>query len=187
MPHEAHSAAGFWLRVKAFAWDYLVLAVYIVTISAAGQIIAALWPTVAARAFGSAISGQAWGFLLMTLPVTLYFGLMESSPRQATWGKTKTRLIVVGPHGVRLNRGRAIVRAALKFVPWELAHFTLWQSLIWQDGAIIGQADELTPTMAVTTSALWLLIAVNVLSLVLSPTRQTLYDRIAGAFVMKTA
>ena len=105
-----------------------------------------MWPEAFSSAFGSP-SGQLWGFLLTTLPTTLYFGLSESSRRQGTLGKAKAGVKVVDRNGGRLSRGRGIVRAALKFVPWELGHTCVWQSFVWRDGVAVGQ--ELSPALVV--------------------------------------
>jgi uncharacterized RDD family membrane protein YckC len=65
--------------------------------------------------------------LLVTLPVTLYFALLEASSWQATWGKRKLNLRVVCTDRARLSVGRAVERTMLTFIPWELANTLIWQ------------------------------------------------------------
>src|SRR5260221_8987741 len=122
--------AGLWPRVLAFAVDYILIAAYLVVLVTAGVAAQRLAPAVAGTAFGNPLAGELTGFLLITLPVTLYFALSESSARQASWGKRQLHLRVqrLGDHrGQRLSRARGLGRAALKFVPWELAHACIWQ------------------------------------------------------------
>ncbi len=65
---------------------------------------------------------QAVGFLVATLPFTLYFALCESSHWQASVGKRVAKLRVRNRSGERLTFPRAFIRNAIKFVPWELGH-----------------------------------------------------------------
>ena len=64
-------------------------------------------------------------FLLLVLPVVLYFALLECSSWQASWGKRKMGLRVIDMHGIRLSFLRSLIRSLLKFVPWELTHACL--------------------------------------------------------------
>ena len=78
---------------------------------------------------------QAIGFLAMTLPVTLYFAFCESSAMRATLGKRALGLVVVQESGGRLRFRSALLRNAVKFVPWEFGH-TLTQQAVYS-----GEAD----------------------------------------------
>ena len=62
----------------------------------------------------------------------LYFAVSEASPWQATLGK-RALSIRVATHGAggRLSFRRTLLRAALKFAPWELAHTVLWRVEGW--------------------------------------------------------
>ena len=170
--------AGFWLRALTFAWDSLPIAVYLTLLVVAGIVGERVWPTVAGGVFANPISGEATGFLVITLPVSLYFALFEASPRQATWGKQRVRLKVTDLAGRRVSHARSLGRTALKLVPWELAHACIWQ--------ISFATDRSSPVYAVGFSVVWFLVAVNVLSMLASPRRQTLYDRIAGTLVVRS-
>ncbi len=74
--------------ILAFAVDYLAIAVYIMALSGISLVLsltpfreefAGLWT--------SPLSGQLTAFLMLTLPVVLYFALLEGSRRGATLGK----------------------------------------------------------------------------------------------------
>jgi uncharacterized RDD family membrane protein YckC len=116
-----------------------------------------LWwafPEAVSRAFGQAARAQAIGFVLVTLPVGLYFALSEASGRQATWGKRRLALVVVGPGGGRSGLGRSLARAAVKFVPWELAHAAVW-------GIALAGGEPATVHL-VLLALVWTLVGANV-------------------------
>ncbi len=98
--------AGFGIRLKAFLYDYIPIAAYIIFLFAATMAFA--W---AMRALGTLFSwptnplvGDLIAFLTLVLPAILYFTLQESSSTQATWGKRKAGLIVVNEKGESLTR-----------------------------------------------------------------------------------
>ena len=76
-------------------------------------------------------------FILIILPVILYFSLCEGSKRQATWGKSKLGLRVTDVKGNRIGYGRSFLRTFLKFIAWEPAHFAIFRLALQSDG---GQA-----------------------------------------------
>lgn len=174
MKIHKQSYASLWQRILAFGLDYMIIAVYLALLVFAGTSINAA--RLDRRLLGNPVTGQSVGFLTVTMPVTLYFGLMESSAWQATWGKRIRRLKVVDGNNSRLSRGRAFGRTALKFVPWELAHGYIWQASFSPQGP--------SPTVAIGFTVVWLLIGANAISTWLSPGRQALYDRLAGTFVV---
>jgi len=74
-------------------------------------------------AMGSSyIARHLVGFTTLTLPIVLYFVVMEGSSRQATWGKRRLGLRVVAHEGDVTTRGQRLVRNAMKFLPWEMVH-----------------------------------------------------------------
>lgn len=169
--------AGFRPRLLAFALDYLVMLVYIGALTIGGVALARAAPTLVGRLFGDRISSQLTVFLGLTLPITLYFALFESSSWQATPGKRRLGLVVTDGRGRRLSFGRSFARSALKLVPWELAHTCIWQVRFATDPS---QASLYTAGFIVV----WVLIAANIVSLWMSAERQTLYDRLAGTVVL---
>ena len=91
-------------------------------------------------------------------------------------GKRRKGLRVTDLEGRRLSRVRSLARSAFKFIPWELAHTCIWQ--------IRFADDPSSPIYALGFAVVWLAVGVNVLSLLVSPTRRTLYDRLAGTLVV---
>ena len=176
MNHPSRIYAGFWTRVLAFAYDYLIIALYLAVLVGTGIIINSAFPNTAALLFGNPISGQISGFLTVTLPVTLYFALSEASHWQATWGKRKRRLKVIRTDGEPLSIPHAMGRNLLKFVPWELAHTCIWQ--------ISFSPQDPSPLITVGFVLVWVLVGANALSLITTKTHQSLYDRLAGTYVI---
>ena len=169
--------AGFWVLVAAFALDYVFIAAYLLLLVGLGWGANRLWPTLRKSLFASPLSGHIVSFVLVTLPVALYFALSEASAQQATWGKRKLGLQVIGPDGTRISLGRSLGRTALKFIPWELAHTLIWQ------------VRFATPGEGVWISAgfvlVWVLVGANLVSLWWRSNHQTLYDWLAGTYVIR--
>lgn len=170
-----------WLRVLAFLLDYLLIAAYIgVLIVVSTSLGFGPLRGVFLRLFADPNSSELTAFLLLVLPILLYFALSEASRAQASWGKWKMGLVVVNADGKRLSLTRSLLRSLLKFVPWELTHACIWRIPGWPFAP--GNAP---PIIVVGLALVWVVSGVYLLSLLLSPTRQTLYDLLAGAYVCK--
>jgi len=117
-------------RLMAFAADWVIVALWgglifgIVMVATGGDPLrpADRW------------TAQAIGFISMTVPVVVYFALCESSRWRASVGKRLVGLVVVRPTGEPLDFGRALLRNAVRFVPWELGH-TVAQQAIYSGAA----------------------------------------------------
>ena len=169
--------ASLWQRIKAFAFDYILIAGYLIIIVGLGVGVNAAFPRLSQTLFANRVTGQVIGFLLVTLPVTLYYALFESSPQQATWGKHKIGLRVIGTEGTSVDFPRALARTLLKFVPWELSHTLIWQLRFAQPDA--------APFINAGFILVWFLIGADLLSLWLSKKHQTLYDRLSSTYVVR--
>jgi RDD family. len=170
---------GLWPRLKALILDYIVIAVYLVLIVLLGLLLKSLAPSFVGAVFGKEYSSELFGFITITLPVSLYFALSEASSQQATWGKRIGKLKVLCiKDGKRLSTARSFVRTALKFIPWELSHASIWY--------ITFHPDSFSPLFTIGITIVFLLVGLNILVLVLNHKHQTLYDMIAGTFVEKT-
>ena len=167
--------AGLGVRLGAFAFDYLPILAYLTALVGVGAALGRAFPEAVAGAFAGAASAQAIGFATVTLPAGLYFALSEASTRQATWGKRRLRLQVVGPGARRLGLRRSLARTALKFVPWELAHGAVWGFTLAGDAAAPGATVLLILT--------WVGVGANVAAIARS--RRTLYDLLAGTSVVR--
>ncbi len=170
--------AGLWPRILAFGCDYLIIASYLVGLALSSVAIHAFSPAILPRFFASPASGQITGFVLITLPVTLYFALLESSPWQGTWGKHRLGLQVTTRTGKRLSLAHALARTMLKFIPWELAHTCIWQV------RVAGQEDS--PWVLAGFLLVWVLGGANALCMGITRTHQALYDWVAGTVVIRS-
>jgi uncharacterized RDD family membrane protein YckC len=179
---DAIQYAGFGIRLKAFLFDYLPIAAYIILLfgftMGVTWVMAALgrplnWPE-------NPLVGDLIAFLTLLLPVVLYFTLQESSPRQATWGKRKAGLLVVDEKGGQLTFGRAFVRSLLKFLPWQIAHTSLFHWEGWPFAP-----EEPVPMVLVGFGLVYLLVGVYIASALVSKKHSTPYNWVVGSFVVE--
>jgi uncharacterized RDD family membrane protein YckC len=112
-------------RLKAFLIDYLVILIYIGLLIGSTLLIAKYLSVSLANV--DPVSGELIGFVTLTLPVILYFTLMENSKYAATLGKGKVGLKVVSKDLSKATLGRLLTRNCIKFLPWELAHFFVFR------------------------------------------------------------
>jgi uncharacterized RDD family membrane protein YckC len=171
------SYAGFWQRVAAFTLDYLIILGYLIGIVALSLLTNQIFNT-DSWLFTDRIRAQVVAFLLVTLPVTLYFAASESSVRQATWGKGRLKLKVVNHNGNRIRFWRALGRTVLKFIPWELSHTLIWQIYFSQ------QSEPVWINYGF--ALVYLLLGLNIFSLIITKTNQTLYDLLTSTYVIST-
>lgn len=170
-------AAGFRVRALAFGIDYLVIAGYAAALTGVSLALRAGPFPGLNNLFAHPVSAQITGYLSLTLPVTLYFALMECSPWQATLGKRRLGLRVVTIGGARLSLAQALLRSVLKFLPWELAHTCLWQTPGWP---VAPQSPP--PLVQGGWAVVGLLVAIYLAGLLAG--RRTLYDQISGTVVV---
>lgn len=175
MENLTESYAGFWLRAKAFAFDYLIISVYLIFVVLLFLALNSIFP-ISSVLFDSRVSAQVSAFLIVTLPITLYYAFGESSAAQATWGKQRIGLRVADSKGNRVTFWISLTRNLLKFIPWELSHTLIW-NIYFTEGSF--------PTYINYTFALvYLLIGLNIAILVMTKTKQSLYDLLAGTVVV---
>ena len=117
-------------------------------------------------------------FLLTVLPVTLYFAVQEGGPAHATWGKRRAGLVVVGMDGRPVRFGRALLRSAVKFLPWQLAHTSLLHIPGWPF-----EPTEPGPMVVAGLIAAQGLVLVYVGTMLFTPSHRTPYDWVAGTQV----
>ncbi|MCQ6557160.1 RDD family protein [Paenibacillus mendelii] len=161
-------------RIIAFLWDYIILSCYIMLLIGVSFLAR---PFLVPLFTSGPLSAEITGFMFITLPVYLYFAISEGAKSHATWGKRKRGIVVIGVHGQPIGIGRSFLRSALKFIPWELAHFTVWHMVIpsgYPDALIYG-----------LLAVVYGLVFVNLLCALLSQNKQTLYDMIAGTVIQR--
>lgn len=173
---------NFFRRIAAFALDYLLIAGYLVVLAIVSSFLT--FSPLKEEWQGLISSPERLDFLAFLtsiLPVILYFTLLESSKGGATWGKYRMGLRVVHMSGERLSRGRALVRSAVKFLPWQLAHTCLFHIPGWP------MEPQETPVWVIAGLVLtWVAIGFYVVSLVVGPRRRTPYDWISGSQVVRS-
>ncbi|MGH2495713.1 MAG: RDD family protein [Ktedonobacteraceae bacterium] len=172
--------ANVWQRIVAFLLDYLIIAAYLVILVIIGVGLG-FGPLRSAfqAMFANPNISEFSAFLLLVLPVILYFALFECSSWQATWGKRKRGLRVIDARGNRLSLPRSFVRSLLKFVPWELTHACLWRIPGWP----LAPATP-SPIIIAGLVLVWVLVAAYLVSMFVSKKHQAFYDWIAGTYVI---
>jgi uncharacterized RDD family membrane protein YckC len=167
--HSAEGPPSLWRRLAAYMLDILFQLPYV----AALVLLRFQFPAIK-QWFLNAQSAQVTQFVLLTLPVFLYFALCEASSYRGTPGKRILRLSVVTSHRNRASLPQTSIRSAFKLLPWELNHAALWRIHL----------EAAFPTILLT--AVWVLLALYLLSAAFSPRRQTIYDLIAGTIVVSS-
>jgi len=173
---QSKTYAGFWQRVKAFALDYIIILFYLAALTSLFLLINSL-SGITDWLFSDRIRAQSTGFFLITLPGSLYFALSESSNQQATWGKKRVGLMVIDSNGARINFWRSLARTFLKFIPWELSHILIWQiNFSPQSGSTLINYGFIL---------VYVLIGINMASLLVTKNHQTLYDLLTKTYITK--
>lgn len=163
-------------RIIAFLWDYAIISGYLLLLVGLSFV---MRPALLPLFTTSPLLSELTGFLFITLPVYLYFSLCEGSKAQATWGKYKMGIIVADMNGNAAGLGTSLLRSALKFLPWELAHFTIWHMVMpnpYPDGLIYS-----------LLAAVYGLVLLYFVSPWFSKNKQTCYDYLAGTVIRRRA
>lgn len=164
--------ATFARRLLAFAIDFLAIAAYILVLIGIG--VGTMRMTSDLVALASPWTMDVFAFLVLILPVILYFALQEGSKRQATWGKRRVGITVVNSRGQKLSGRQALIRSAIKFSPWQLAHTCIFQ--IWY--------GQTSPWLIIGALLAQGLVVICVLSILLSKEHRALYDWLSGSYVI---
>jgi uncharacterized RDD family membrane protein YckC len=160
------------IRIIALLWDDVIISGYLFLLFGASFLSK---PWLIPLFTSSPLCAEFTGFLLVTLPVCLYFALTEGSKSHATWGKRKMGIVVLNVHGRPITLGNSFFRSALKFAPWELAHFTIWHIVIPSE-----YPDFLIYSLF---TAVYGLVFIYLISPIWNKKGQTLYDSITGTVV----
>lgn len=109
MNEEKFSYAGFWKRFAASIVDSFIE----ILIGLVVGFIFGLWY---GFSFGTATGAEFFGYIIGILAGWIYFAAMESSSRQATFGKLALGIIVTDLDGDRISFPRATGRYFAKFL-----------------------------------------------------------------------
>lgn len=130
-------------RILAFIIDYAVIAFYIFILLFLSTFVNRLWPFHQLME-SSYLFRHLISFFTLTVPVVLYFILMERSDKQATIGKTMVKIKVVNAKGGRASLKHLIIRNTIKFIPWEVAHtFIHINYAVFSSGKVMGMGSML--------------------------------------------
>ena len=167
--------ASFFTRFKAFLFDYILIFAYIVLLIVISVFI---FPPVQQLFIGSVVFAQFFGFLIITLPVSLYFIICDSKLVGQTWGKKKMGIRVVNNRGEAISVPQMIFRVVLKFLPWELSHYLVYR--------LMYLGDEPFPLIyTVIGCVIYALMIAYILTAIFTKKKQSLYDIIAKTYVIK--
>ncbi|WP_229683255.1 RDD family protein [Virgibacillus oceani] len=164
-------------RFKAFLFDYLLILVYLAILVVFGVF---LFPSIQELFSGSLIKAQFVGFMMVTLPISLYFIVCDSIIIGQTFGKKKMGIQVFNENQEVLPVLQAVYRVILKFIPWELSHYLVYR--------MVALGDDKIPILYYMIGGLiYALIFAYILTAIFTKKKQTLYDIAARTQVVKVA
>jgi len=169
--------AGLGRRLVAYAVDCAVLFGGLLVLQA---ILYPLNPIVRTLRDDGDVSGgnlHLWVFATATVPFLVYFVSAVASRRQSTVGMALLRMRVEMVDGSRVSLPRALLRSTVLLVPFEVNHV-----LMFHFAPPTGEAPSAAFWIGI--AAVWVLIGVFLVSVLVSPRRQSLHDRVAGTVVM---
>lgn len=158
-----------WRRLAAAALDLAVVAGWAAFAAVVGMVL---------RSYEVTLSATGWdvvAFVTLVLPVTLTFALQEASQNRATFGKRRLGLEVVDSRGRRLGFGRSALRSGIKFLPWQMAHTSVFQLL-----------ESPTAGFLVLSVAAQVLALGSVVALFVDRRQRALHDWLARTQVLAT-
>jgi uncharacterized RDD family membrane protein YckC len=156
-------------RLAAYAIDVAILAVVLIPLSFGVQ---------AMIGYRAETGIGVWlaSLLLISLPSWAYFILFDASSSGATLGKRVVGLRAARVEGSPLGLRRAVLRTAVKLLPWELTHLTMF-----------ALSPELGTFSGLQLGLLWAVYALLALYLFVAlrhEGRRSVHDLAAGAAVL---
>ncbi|SES62844.1 Uncharacterized membrane protein YckC, RDD family [Oceanobacillus limi] len=167
--------ATFFLRFKAFIIDYILIFAYLIVLFLLNIF---LFPSLHNFFTGSLITAQFTGFLLVTLPVLLYFIISDSKIGGQSIGKKKIGIRVIGENGEPVSVLHITYRTILKFIPWKLSHYLVYRLIYIGDG-------EVPISYYLIGGIIYALIFAYILTAIFTKKKQSLYDIIAKTQVVR--
>lgn len=167
--------ATFIMRFKAFMLDYLLIFAYLVVLAIFNILI---FPSVQSLFNGSLVLAQFTGFLMVTLPVSLYFIISDSVIGRQTFGKRRMGIKVVNERNETLPILHAILRTILKFLPWELSHYLVYRLVYLGDG-------EVPLNYYIVGGIIYALMFAYILTALFTKRKRSLYDIVVRTQVIK--
>lgn len=133
MSNSEQNYASVIRRVLAYAVDAILLFIAIPTIL--GAVCGLLfYLTIGFDWMQNGFLLWLYVFAVASIPFWLYYSLLESSVRQATFGMRLFSLQVTDTDGKRISFGRALLRTVIKLLPFEINHLVMFlPTPIWYD------------------------------------------------------
>ncbi|MEK5440628.1 MULTISPECIES: RDD family protein [unclassified Fredinandcohnia] len=167
--------ASFRLRFKAFMIDYILILSYLGFLFIASVF---LFPSLQELFKGSLVVAQFSGFIMVTLPVSLYFIISDSKNVGQSFGKRKSGIKVVKKSGEAVPLLQMAFRTILKLLPWEFSHFLVYRLIDMGDG-------EFPFTYTVIGGLIYALMFSYILTCIFTKRKQSIYDLLAKTYVLK--
>lgn len=168
--------ASFFTRFKAFLIDYVFICAYLALLFVVNMF---LFPDLQKLFQGSLIQAQFAGFLMVTLPVSIYFILSDSAFGGQSFGKRKLGIRTVTRNGKSVSVPQAVLRTVFKFLPWEMSHYLVYR-LVYLDAA-----DIVPFHYYVIGGLIYILMFAYILTAIFTRKKQALYDTLARTLVVK--
>jgi uncharacterized RDD family membrane protein YckC len=166
-------------RLKAFAIDYLIIFIYIGLLLGVTLVISNLFDT-DLNNFDTT-TAELTGFFTLTLPVILYFTFTEAGKHHGSIGKRKFGLEVVSIKLSPASFNQLLFRNIIKFLPWEIAHFFIFQLFYFS------RKDEQPPGWVLAGLIISQAMAVTYLLFILSnKNNRSIYEIASGTKVVST-
>ncbi len=167
--------ATFIMRFKAFMLDYLLIFAYLIVLAIFNIFV---FPSVQSLFSNSLVVAQFTGFLMVTLPVSLYFIISDSVLGKQSIGKRFMGIKVVNESNESLSILQSVFRTIVKFLPWELSHYLVYR-LIY-----LGDAEVPIRYYAIGGIIYGLMLA-YILTALFSKRKKSLYDMVVETQVIK--
>ncbi|HMQ30405.1 MAG TPA: RDD family protein [Chloroflexaceae bacterium] len=169
-------AERFWLPARRLAAYLLDILLLFAALAPAGQLVQRTLGLAPPRTGPELARVIAWNF---SLPAWLYFTFGDRSRDGMTPGKRLLRVRVRGRRGGRLGFPRALLRTALKLLPWELVHLFAFARSTDLTQFRPDQAAGVAVANALTLAYLAVAVA--------SGGRRSVHDLVAGSCVEPVA
>jgi len=164
-------------------YDYVIISLYLVVLVGIGTALTfSPFGTIWTGVFSTPARADALAFLLTVFPVSMYFAISEAGVTGATWGKRRTGIQVVTNSGNAPGLPRTTLRAAVKFLPWQLAH----TAMLHIPGFPTDSHDPPTWTV-VLLSLTWLLVFVYILGIFSFSQGRTVHDLVSRTRVVRVS
>ena len=159
-------------RVVAYVIDVFLAFAGVVALQA---VLLPINPLLGGVASPGGVLLHAWVTVTVTLPIVLFFGWRWSTPSGATPGMRLLRLRVRSASGGRVPVPRALLRALVLLVPFELNHAVLFHPQpIW---------DAPSPGFRLGFVVVYALLFLYLAVTLRTPQRQGPHDLAAGTIV----